>query len=220
MSSRRLIERPGNVTPTLTDTLRTAIESYLITLNTAIPGKIVSYDPSLQSATVQPLFKRTFTSGSVVDLPQITNVPVQFPRTASSHIHLPLSGGDPCLLIFAQRSLDPWKQSGGCVDPDDDRRHDLSDAIAIPGVSAFNNPFEVSDPEAITIKNGDTEIIVKDDGTFQFTNGNEELVSIAVELIDLIIAAQTNTVLGPQPFVNLADFISLKTRLETLQGGG
>ena len=219
---RRLRRQLGDRTPTLTEVIQTAIESYLVELNTSMPGEIVSYDASTQTATVQPLFKRTFVNGIepvVLDLPQITSVPVMFPRSADSFIHFPIATGDPCLIIFAQRSLDNWAQSGGCVDPDDDRRHDLSDAIAIPGLSASNNSFEVSDPEAVTVKNGDSEIILKSDGTIQLKNDSEELVNIVSELMQLIEAATTNTVLGPQPFINLAAFTALRTRLETLLGG-
>jgi hypothetical protein len=47
-----------------------------------------------------------------------------------------VSPGDPCLLIFSDRSLDSWLDRGGEVDPIDLRRHHLSDAVAILGVRA------------------------------------------------------------------------------------
>lgn len=71
----------------------------------------------------------------------------------------------------------------------------------------------------MTVKNGDSEIILKSDGTIQLKNDSEELVNIVSELMQLIEAATTNTVLGPQPFINLAAFTALRTRLETLLGG-
>ena len=217
---RRQTRQSGDRTPTLTETMRTAIESYLLEMNTCMPGKFVSYNSSKQTATIQPLFQRLFADGSLVDLPQVTNVPVQHPRTANSFIHLPIKADDPCLLIFSQRSLDTWKQSGEIVDPDDDRIFDLSDAIAIPGLTHSGGEFAPENGDDVIIKNGDSSINVQEAGTFkiQGKDGNE-LIDLCVQLIGLIEAATTNTLLGPQPFVNLADFTLLKAEFEKIKGG-
>jgi hypothetical protein len=53
-------------------------------------------------------------------------------------ITFPVAAGDIVLLCFAQTSLDNWLQLGGVVDPQDSRKFDLSDAIAIPGLLSFN----------------------------------------------------------------------------------
>jgi len=42
------------------------------------------------------------------------------------------------MLLFSQASIDKWRKQGGKVDPVRDRRHDLSDAIAIPGLRSFS----------------------------------------------------------------------------------
>ena len=64
----------------------------------------------------------------------IYNVPVLFPRSRKAAVTFPLEKGDTVLLVFAERSLDEWIEKGGNkVSPEDPRRHDMSDAIAIPG---------------------------------------------------------------------------------------
>jgi len=219
MARRNLRPEESGRTPTLEGLIRTAIESYLVQINTSMPGRIESFDSENQTATVQPLFRRTFADDSQVDLPQITNVPVQFPRSSMGSIYFPVGQGDPCLLIFSQRSLDNWQQSGDIVDPDDDRMFDLSDAVAIPGVSANGQGITIDDPAAVELRNDQGLIQIKPDGTFQIKGASEELLAIVVELFDLINVARTNTMLGPQPFTNLADFAALKARLETLVGG-
>jgi hypothetical protein len=39
------------------------------------------------------------------------------------------------LVEFMEHSLDRWKPNGGDVDPADDRRFHIADAVAIPGVA-------------------------------------------------------------------------------------
>lgn len=54
---------------------------------------------------------------------------------------LPVAVGDTGLLIFSDRSLDVWLATGGIVDPGDDRRHALSDAVFVPGLRPFSSPL-------------------------------------------------------------------------------
>jgi hypothetical protein len=56
---------------------------------------------------------------------------------------MPISVGDPGLLVFADGSLDVWLSHGGLVDPLNDRHHALSDAVFIPGLRSFNNAISV-----------------------------------------------------------------------------
>ena len=47
-------------------------------IHTAVPGKILSYDPAKGQATVKPTMKFTTKGGNILDYPQITGVPVVF----------------------------------------------------------------------------------------------------------------------------------------------
>lgn len=49
----------------------------------------------------------------------------------------PVKKGDTVMIVMADRSLDRWLSQGGEVTPDDRRQHDLSDAIAVPGLVPF-----------------------------------------------------------------------------------
>jgi hypothetical protein len=72
--------------------------------------------------------------GSGESLPVITDVPVVFPGAGDYSVTFPIAKGDTVLLIFAEGSLDQWLTKGGEVDPQDDRRFSLTDAIAIPSL--------------------------------------------------------------------------------------
>lgn len=56
-----------------------------------------------------------------------------FPRGGGCTLTFPVKAGDECLVIFADRCIDFWWQSGGVQEPVDDRQHDLSDAFCIVG---------------------------------------------------------------------------------------
>lgn len=67
------------------------------------------------------------------DYPLLTDVPVVFPRGGGCTLTFPVNAGDECTVIFADRCIDFWWQSGGVQEPVDVRMHDLSDAFAIVG---------------------------------------------------------------------------------------
>ena len=130
---------------TLQDLLSRFRESLLADLHTSLPGKIVRYDATTQKADVQPLIKERYTDESgatqVRDLPVIPSVPVQFPGAGGYRITFPIATDDTGLVVFSESSLDKWLVSGGAVDPSDDRRHDLTDAVFLPGLRDFGHPL-------------------------------------------------------------------------------
>lgn len=227
-----------DITPTLEQVIKNAIEGRLTDVHTALPGEILSYDSTKQVCSVQPCIMRKYVNGKIVKIPVINSVPVIHPRSGSAIIHLPLKAGDKVLLIFAERSIDIWKSAGGCVDPLDTRKHHFSDAIAIPGLYPISAPITVPDPNALTILNGtarmeigtdsmkfvhpNAEIHFNPDGTIKIMNSAQgvELMDLLTRLVQAIIDARTETLLGPQPLINLgADaFPALKALLDKLKG--
>lgn len=112
-----------------------AMESGLSDVNTAVPGTVVQYDPASNRAVVRASMPKRLADGSELEAPSVHEVPVAFPAGGGFSLTFPLKPGDGVLLIFSQRSLEGWL-SGGTQAPDDPRRFALSDAIAIPGLSA------------------------------------------------------------------------------------
>lgn len=101
-------------------------------IRVAMPGIIQSFDPDAVTCTVLPAIKGTDGNESV-DIPLLVDVPVVFPRGGGCTLTFPVKAGDECLLIFSDRCIDFWWQSGGVQEPVDTRQHDLSDAFAIVG---------------------------------------------------------------------------------------
>lgn len=100
-----------------------------------LPGKVLSYDAATQRATVQPEPGTRDQDGNSVQHPPIPDVPVRWPRgSGGSAITMPLTAGDRVMLISASASLDRWMQDGTADAPDEDRRGDLSDVVALAGM--------------------------------------------------------------------------------------
>ncbi|EPG3940609.1 TPA: phage baseplate protein [Klebsiella pneumoniae] len=112
-------------------------QAIMSAMRVSMPGIIQSFDPDAVTAVVQPAIKGAEKDESgaevSVNLPLLVDVPVIFPRGGGCTLTFPVKAGDECLVIFADRCIDFWWQSGGIQEPVDERMHDLSDAFCIVG---------------------------------------------------------------------------------------
>jgi len=127
------------ITPTDAEMLEAILASALIDVHVALPAQIQSYDSIFQTATVQLQLKRVLPSSGAApfvteSLPVLENVPVQFPRTNSFMITLPIEKGDYGLVVFSEMSLDQWRSKGADTSPGDIGRHTLTGGVFQPGL--------------------------------------------------------------------------------------
>jgi hypothetical protein len=224
-----------NNTPTLIQTLQSVIDASLCELHTALPCEIVSYDYAKNLAVVQPVLKRKYKNeDEAVELPTISNVPVSFQRMGPAHLRLPIKPGQTGQLVFNERSIDGWLVSGGKIDPQDPRKHSLSDAVFYPGLNPSNKPMESSAAEdSVELKLNGAHVEILSSGKFKITNGTEEAFDLLVQILGKVIEEMTeqgendftNTIFGPLQPINFAkytalkgDYEELKTKMETLKG--
>lgn len=223
MSSGLLDPANNARTPTWLEFVQTIVEARLVNLHVSMPGTVVTYYPATQTADIQPDIQKEYFDGSAIDIPILPSVPIAHPRSAHSYMHLPLSSGDPVMLVFCERSLDNWKVNADSqtIAPQDSRKFDLSDAWAYPGGAPDPDAFTVQDPSAVEISNtGGATLQVKTGGKFKLTNGTNELFDLVDQLLQALLQAQTPTIIGPQPFIpsTLATLNTIKTALDTLKG--
>lgn len=174
------------MTPTLAEVIRKAIDGSLAGMNTCIPAKVLSFNAEERRVDVVPLIKRPMANGVVMEQPTILGVPVQYPATSTSMFYFPLDKGDFVLLVFAQRSIESWSfaTSNNIIDPEDDRKFDYSDAIAIPGVMPFpvaaaiwGNSTLTNDPSSVILKHNsgtanESEFVLTSGGQIKMTAPN------------------------------------------------
>lgn len=123
------------------------IQYALKNLHTALPVKVESFNPQNQTVTVvaqiQNVLQETSETGEIlqknVDIPPLVDVPVSFPRGGGFAVTFPLQAGDEGFVVFAERCIDGWWQSGKASEPLDYRFFDLSDAMFIPGICSVPN---------------------------------------------------------------------------------
>lgn len=200
----------SNFSPQIEELIKNAIEQRLVQLHTSMPGVIAKYDPQKQVADVRPCLKRKYPSGEIVELPLLTNIPVAHPRAGKARIHLPLKEGDSVEICFSERSLENWNAKGGIVDPEDPRKHHLSDAYIKPCFYPNKDPFLVTEPEAIEIVNDAAEIFIKKDGTISIKGSSlllgdhslSEFVAIASKVKTEIEALRTWASSHTHPYVD------------------
>lgn len=137
-------------TPDLGEVLAEVVSFALGRISTSLPAQIVAYDPATQRAVVKPTISARYhdpeTDALVpVPLPTISGVPVVFPSGTGFALTWPLVPGDTVLLVICDRSLDEWESTGAPENiPQDTRRFDLTDAVAIPSVRPSTKPIPAS----------------------------------------------------------------------------
>lgn len=108
-------------------------------IQTIEPGRITAYDPTTQLASAQPEVqsRKVEEDGSLtpVTRPIVHRAPVMFLGASSKgRITWPVQVGDACTIYYCGSSIARWVALGRVVDPGDDRRHDIGDAIVAPSL--------------------------------------------------------------------------------------
>lgn len=156
-----------------TELLESNNDSLQKKMHVALPAKVVSFNASEQTVTIELMITQMAYDGSMLDLPPLVDCPVAMLSYGPFSITAAPQKGDEGLAHFAERCIDGWWLSGKKSVPLDVRFNDLSDA--------FFAPFYKSKPNALTIYAGamnigstNSYIRLFDNGTIEI-NGNINL---------------------------------------------
>jgi len=174
--------------PALAEVLRNVLDARLLDVHIGLPARIERYDPVKQVVDVQPLIKGIYEGEEgeriAEQLPVIPNVPCQFPGGGGFRITFPVSQGDECFLVFSESSLDVWLSTGGVVDPLDERRFHLTDAVALLGVRSNPNALTEAPTDRMTIGlDGGVQINVDNSEIRLGANTGVDYVAIASKIL-------------------------------------
>ncbi len=131
-------QRPDS--PDEADVITAWVQQHLSEVHTSFPARVESYDHEKQTCSVKPQIQYPIQQpdGSIEyeELPVISSVPVLFPRTAGWFIAFPFDVGDTVLVVVTELSFAHWRETAGdaVTYSGDQRRHHLSNAVAIPGL--------------------------------------------------------------------------------------
>ncbi|MGU3521591.1 Gp138 family membrane-puncturing spike protein [Enterobacteriaceae bacterium C23F] len=145
----------------LAETLKSERDTTKNQIRVAMPGIVQSFNPDAITAVVQPAIRSVETDNDgnriTKNYPLLVDVPVVFPRGGGCTLTFPVKAGDECLVIFADRCIDFWWQSGGVQEPVDDRVHDLSDAFCIVGPQSQAQKIGGISTSAVELRSDDGE---------------------------------------------------------------
>jgi len=220
---------------TLNDATKAVVDYRLNNLHTALPAEIISYDYRTQKASVQPLLNKVWNSALTPNdpnspnalttpMPVLENVPVIFPRAGGAGLTFPVVQGDTCLLVFVERSMDLWLTVGGQVSPDDNRKFDLSDAVAIPGLFPFTETSTATNNTDMLLSFSGSEIRILPTGEVDIKTASKvaigtSTVELLQKVIDLCTSLATNLAVGPGPYPGVVtDAGNIAIALTTIKG--
>jgi Phage protein Gp138 N-terminal domain len=137
------------------DVLQIMLRGERSDIHTALPGKVVTYYPSKQTADIQLLVKKPQfdLDGKRVDsveYPLLPNVPVMWPRAGGYMITMPLAADDFVWVSWAEAAIGEVLMTGQVSDPIETSRHTITHPVCTPGCTP--------DPAALT----DSSVTVND----------------------------------------------------------
>lgn len=128
-------------TPPLYDTLLNLKSEIFKSLRVCLPATIKAIHLSDGTVDVQPAILQTPPKSSPYPYPQLLACPVVTIQGNGLEMSLPPKVGDMCLVFFADRCLDSWKQTGTPNPLPSFRMHDLSDGFALVGLNLPGHPL-------------------------------------------------------------------------------
>lgn len=135
---------------TLDAAILRAQESVMSRLNCHNIGKILEFDAGTQRCTIQLMQIKQFRHRYITP-PLLTDVPLIILGAGNAHITMPDPVGTICLLLFMDRNIDAFLETGELYAPDTTRMHDFTDCVALTTFTTLANPMVDYDTEAITL---------------------------------------------------------------------
>lgn len=148
-----------------TELLESHAESIGADMRVSLPARIVKYNGD-GTAQVEVLINQVTQDGKPVEIPVLSDVPVQMWAYGSFSITAEPQSGDEGLVHFADRCIDGWWQSGGKSVPMDSRMHDLSDAFFSLGYRSQPKALKIVS-NTMHVGSDASYIRLKDDGTIE-----------------------------------------------------
>src|SRR5690606_22358253 len=153
--------------------IRTSFFEMMKGVCTAIPGHILTFDSNLQRAQVQIGLQTVTVDGVALTPPPIIDVPVLFMGGTQFSVAHQIDTRDEGLILFGQRCVDGWKQTGGVATNPLARFHSTHDAFFIPGFRPLSTRISdfANDGIRMQSRDGSRHVWIKASGEIVADNG-------------------------------------------------
>lgn len=188
----------------------------------SMPGEVVSYDAATQTATVKPLYKPLH-NGEAVDMPELYEVPIEFPRTGNSALTSPIPAGTRVMLNPSMRSRENYDTEDDGT-PSDQRAFHLADMRAtITGGDSLSDPIPNVDPDNTHMrfdKDGNFGLKGSPEGKVRLDGSEGNIYDLLAQVVELL-GAETTTVssgssTGIWPLTHQAQFAAIAAKLRAM----
>lgn len=176
--------------PDLALLLKEVKTDLLSNINCIEVGTIQSFDSAKQTAKIQINIKRikNLSTGEVISYPVLADCPVYFPGGQKYYLSFPVKQGDECIILFNDRDIDNWFDSGSESIPNTTRMHNLSDAFALVGIRSTPKVINPFDPTAVKLAN-DLVFLKLKENKIGISNAAGDYFTIFNSLIDALISS-------------------------------
>ena len=196
--------------PDLNQWLMSTLALLSANINCHTIGSIVSLDADTQTANVQINYLRVI-KGANPNLPNpapndqasdiykiyplLVKCPVIIPRSGGAYINMPISVGDPCLLLFNDREIDTWFATGQVTYPQNSRTHDLNDAFVLLGMGNMLNKISGYSSNTFSLNYKGAVIEIDNDGNISVASASGKNITVTGE--NVTITGLTQVAINP-----------------------
>lgn len=144
-------------------------DAIMARLNCHNIGKILDFNPATQTCTIQLMQIKQFNNRNITPAP-LTDVPLIIYGAGSGYITMPDPTGTICILLFMDRNIDAFLETGENYPLETSRMHDFTDCIALTTFKTLANPLGDYDMDTVTIRNQNSKLKVKDEINIEAKN--------------------------------------------------
>lgn len=132
-------------------------------LRVCLPASISGVDPATGTVSVvigvmQKVAQQGLPAGLALAYPELTMCPVFTLQGGGVGAVMPIKVGDECLVVFADRCIDAWFETGQPMPLPSVRMHDISDGFVLVGLNSraksLNTPLDPGEGGVCETGNG------------------------------------------------------------------
>ena len=198
------------------DAMLAMLEGWQAKLWSAMPAKVISFDPTEVTCSVQLAIqmqvRKPDGTTEWVDIKPLIHCPVVFQNGGGASMTFPIKPGNECLVVFASRCIDAWWQNGGHSNVQMElRMHDLSDGFVIVGPRSLANPLTAISTTDVQLRSDDGTAVISLNPTSHVINiqtpaavtvTSTSAVSVTAPVINLGAVGQTLRAFVNDLFIN------------------